>query len=395
MKSDISVVIPLYNKEKEIARTLRSVLAQTSQPLEIIVVDDGSTDGSAARVEEIGSPLIRLIRQENRGVSAARNRAMQEACGEYAALLDGDDTWEPGYLAEIERLIAAYPGCGAYATSFNVDDGHHLTPGDTPQTEGVVDFFTEALSHYVLIPSSTTLRRKPALSLGGFPEGMRMGEDQYLWTKLARTSPVCFSRPGSCVTRKLLPTVRQPSTARNRRDFPSKTYTNPPPAIRATNTSPARHWAKPSSSAPKAARRKPPGQRNSSPTPGTTDVRCANCASSTHCPSAGAVRCSRPTTAWPGRSPGKGCNETPGHNHRGSGRHDSRAKPPTNPLRQTKKSRHREMPGSSLCAKRKTTPLPPRPSWRYRRSPRRRPPPDARSASRPPHAPRREAPWYP
>ena len=81
MKSDISVVIPLYNKEKEIACTLRSVLAQTSQPLEIIVVDDGSTDGSAARVEEIGSPLIRLIRQETRGVSAARNRAMQEACG--------------------------------------------------------------------------------------------------------------------------------------------------------------------------------------------------------------------------------------------------------------------------------------------------------------------------
>ena len=77
MKSDISVVIPLYNKEKEIARTLRSVLAQTSQPLEIIVVDDGSTDGSAARVEEIGSPLIRLIRQENRGVSAARNRAAE------------------------------------------------------------------------------------------------------------------------------------------------------------------------------------------------------------------------------------------------------------------------------------------------------------------------------
>ena len=127
MKSDISVVIPLYNKEKEIACTLRSVLAQTSQPLEIIVVDDGSTDGSAARVEEIGSPLIRLIQQENRGVSAARNRAMQEACGEYAALLDGDDTWEPGYLAEIERLIAAYPGCGAYATSFNVDDGHRAT----------------------------------------------------------------------------------------------------------------------------------------------------------------------------------------------------------------------------------------------------------------------------
>lgn len=226
MKSDISVVIPLYNKEKEIACTLRSVLAQTSQPLEIIVVDDGSTDGSAARVEEIGSPLIRLIQQENRGVSAARNRAMQEACGEYAALLDGDDTWEPGYLAEIERLIAAYPGCGAYATSFNVDDGHHLTPGDTPQTEGVVDFFTEALSHYVLIPPRLRSGGN-RLSLGGFPSGCA-------WAKIntfGRNSPAparsASPRPGSCVTRKLLPTVRQPSTARNRRDFPSEDLYEP------------------------------------------------------------------------------------------------------------------------------------------------------------------------
>ena len=81
MKSDISVVIPLYNKEKEIACTLRSVLAQTSQPLEIIVVDDGSTDGSAARVEEIGSPLIRLIRQENRRVRRPAGRGRYVGTG--------------------------------------------------------------------------------------------------------------------------------------------------------------------------------------------------------------------------------------------------------------------------------------------------------------------------
>lgn len=165
-----------------------------------------------------------------------------------------------------------------------------------------MDFFTEALSHYVLIPSSTTLRRKPVLSLGGFPEGMRLAKINIFGRNSPAPARSASPRPGSCVT-QLLPTVRQPSTARNRRDFRSKTYTNPPPAIRATNTSPARHWARPSSSAPKAARRKPPGQRNSSPTPGTTDVRCANCASSTHCPSAGAVRCSRPTTAWPGDRP--------------------------------------------------------------------------------------------
>ena len=91
MKSDISVVIPLYNKEKEIARTLRSVLAQTSQPLEIIVVDDGSTDGGAEVVRAIGSPLVRLVRQSNAGVCAARNRGIAESTGEYIALLDADD----------------------------------------------------------------------------------------------------------------------------------------------------------------------------------------------------------------------------------------------------------------------------------------------------------------
>lgn len=193
MKSDISVVVPLYNKEREIGATLRSVLAQTLPPLEIVVVDDGSTDGSAAEVERIDSPLVRLVLQENRGVSAARNRAITEARGHYVALLDGDDTWEPGYLAEITRLIATYPGCGAYATAFRIDDGRRLTDGNTPCTEGRIDFFTESLTRYVLIPSTTTLNRELTLSLGGFPEGMRMGEDQYLWTKIARAADVCFS----------------------------------------------------------------------------------------------------------------------------------------------------------------------------------------------------------
>lgn len=193
MNADFTVVIPLYNKEREIARTLRSALEQTLPPREIIVVDDGSTDRSAAAVEAFRSPLVRLIRQENRGVSAARNRAIEEARTEWVALLDGDDRWEPGYLAEIARLIRLYPGCGAYASSFWVDTAGELTPGNTPQREGPADFFREALRRYVLIPSATTLHREQVLRLGGFPEGMRMGEDQYLWTLLAREAAVCLS----------------------------------------------------------------------------------------------------------------------------------------------------------------------------------------------------------
>lgn len=191
--SRISVIIPLYNKASEIERTLRSVARQSVQPLEIIVVDDGSTDGSAEVVEAMALPLVRLVRQQNMGVSAARNRAMQMAQGEWVALLDGDDSWQVEYLENVERMIECYPAVGAIGTAFWVDDGKKMVEGDTPKKEGVVDFFAESMSRYVLIPSATVVRRDLALAMGGFPEGMRMAEDQYLWTKIARTAQVAFS----------------------------------------------------------------------------------------------------------------------------------------------------------------------------------------------------------
>ncbi len=191
--SQISVVIPLYNKAAEVERSVRSVLAQSSQPLEIIVVDDGSTDRSLEVVRAIESPLIRIISQPNGGVSAARNRAIGECRGEWVALLDADDRWREDYLQEQERMIERYPDCGAYATAFVVDDGRHEVVGDTPMMEGVVDFFAESMQRYVMIPSATILKRSLVVELGGFPVGMRMGEDQYLWTKVARCSSVAFS----------------------------------------------------------------------------------------------------------------------------------------------------------------------------------------------------------
>ena len=111
-QTTITVIIPLYNKEREIEGTLRSVLAQTRQPDEIVIVDDGSTDRSAEIVRGTASPLVRLVPQPNAGECAARNRAIAEARGEYIALLDADDEWEPGFLAEIESMIGAFPGCG-------------------------------------------------------------------------------------------------------------------------------------------------------------------------------------------------------------------------------------------------------------------------------------------
>lgn len=190
--SNISVIIPLYNKASEIELTLRSVLMQSLQPREIIVVDDGSTDDSVEIVERLATPLVRLIRQENQGVSAARNRAMREAAGEWVALLDGDDVWCTDYLKSVAQMIERWPNCGAYGTGFFIDDGERRVVARFCQREGVVDFFAESMRSYVLIPSATTLRRDLALQLGGFPEGMRMGEDQFLWTKIARVADVAF-----------------------------------------------------------------------------------------------------------------------------------------------------------------------------------------------------------
>lgn len=195
--SDISVIVPLYNKAAEIERALLSVVSQRAVPCETLVVDDGSTDGGGDIAERFAAAHpeanIRVIRQPNGGVSAARNRAIAEAKGEYAALLDADDCWTPEHLSDLADLSERYPDCTLYASSFSVNDGRRTVAGDTPQCVGRVDFFAVSLRGYAVIPSSAVLRREDAIAAGGFPEGMRMGEDQYLWVKLARRGAVALS----------------------------------------------------------------------------------------------------------------------------------------------------------------------------------------------------------
>ena len=195
----ISVIIPLYNKEREIEGTIRSVLAQRLQPLEIVVVDDGSTDRSAALVEAIPSPLIRLVRQPNAGECAARNRAIAESRGELLALLDADDEWEEGFLEEIASLYREFPGCGIYSTAFRVVSHDGIFPAPTPTRRGIVEnFFRDSAHRYVSIPSASAIPREVIDRVGGFPDGMKMGGDLYMWIKIARRYPVCFSPQPLC-----------------------------------------------------------------------------------------------------------------------------------------------------------------------------------------------------
>ena len=185
----ISVVIPLYNKELEVERALRSVLFQSLMPGEIIVVDDGSTDGSRAVVERVmaenPTSNIRLLVQKNGGVSAARNRGIAEAKGRYVALLDADDWWLTGYIAEVCRMMEYYPDAEAYSTAFDIVSGDKRVRAAVPECEGVINPAEEALrSRYPIIPSTATLLRSAVMECGGFPEGMRIGEDQWLWVRM-------------------------------------------------------------------------------------------------------------------------------------------------------------------------------------------------------------------
>lgn len=197
----ISVIIPLYNKEDGIATALRSVLAQTYQDIEVVVVDDGSTDNSATIVEQHSDPRIRLIHQQNAGVSAARNRGIAEAKGEYVAFLDADDEWMPGFLEEIVALQQEFPECKAQATNYTfcsngVKSSTILRKIPFNSERGVLKNYFEvaSCSHPPVCSICVCIERKLLQEIGGFPVGIKSGEDLLTWARIAVHTHWAYSR---------------------------------------------------------------------------------------------------------------------------------------------------------------------------------------------------------
>ena len=197
----ISVIIPLYNKEAGIATALRSVLAQSYQDFEIVVVDDGSTDGSVSIVKTFNDPRIRLIQQQNAGVSAARNRGIAEAQGEYVAFLDADDEWMPGFLDEIRVLQEAYPDCRAQATNYSfcsngVKSSTILRKIPFDGERGVLTNYFEvaSCSNPPVCSICVCIERKLLQDNGGFPVGVKSGEDLLTWARIAVCTQWAYSR---------------------------------------------------------------------------------------------------------------------------------------------------------------------------------------------------------
>lgn len=199
----ISVVIPLYNKASTILDAVASVRAQTWTDWELVVVDDGSTDGGAALVEALGDARIRCLRQTNAGVAAARNAGLEAAHGEWVALLDADDHWRPTHLARLQQLRERFPGvvlCGG-ACSYIGAQGQVYDPAlsaqrlSAPDGLSVIeDYFLEAHAHHLPFNSSSVMvRRDVALAVGGFMRGVTAGEDLLMWARMACAGPVALS----------------------------------------------------------------------------------------------------------------------------------------------------------------------------------------------------------
>ncbi|WP_198372234.1 glycosyltransferase family 2 protein [Roseomonas rosulenta] len=204
------MVIPARNAAQTLARAIASALAQTVRPLEIIVVDDASSDATEAVARDAGGALLHMIRlPERQGAAAARNHAIRAAQGEFIAFLDADDTWEPVKTERQMALIAAHPAmtfCSCRARHVG-QDGRLLGPihGGVPVATGAEAWRALLAQNFIATPC-VLARRTAVLEVGGFDPALPVAEDQDLWIRLALAGEVGFvdevlvtvqDRPGS------------------------------------------------------------------------------------------------------------------------------------------------------------------------------------------------------
>jgi glycosyltransferase involved in cell wall biosynthesis len=198
----VSTIVPVFNGESTIAAATDSVLNQNFDAAEVIVVNDGSTDGTALILRSYGSK-IRVIEQSNRGLSAARNAGAAIARGEYLAFLDADDEWLPGKLA---KVVLALEGNAAATLAFSDviqigPDGSLGQPSHIGRAPSLDDLLTR---NWGILPSSVVMRRRVFERCGGFPEELTRlcGEDTYMWM-LAREQGEFEYEPEPLVLRRV------------------------------------------------------------------------------------------------------------------------------------------------------------------------------------------------
>jgi len=190
----ISIVIPTFNREQYLREAVQSVLAQTYDRWELLIVDDGSTDGTRAYLDTLTDQRIRSVSRNHGGNAAsARNVAIGNVFGSHIAFLDSDDLWEPEKLALQIADLNAHPACRWGYTGFVCVDQRGQKIGGMNPPRGAAPrgwIFEDVLKRRVPIPATAAVvQRQLFESVGGFDESLRVGEDLDLWIKLAEASP--------------------------------------------------------------------------------------------------------------------------------------------------------------------------------------------------------------
>ena len=192
---DVSVVIPLYNKQAFVRDMLASVLAQSLPAAEIIIVDDSSTDGSVAKIADLIGGQVRLLSQPNAGPGPARNRGIAEASSAWIAFIDADDQWQPNHLATLAEVAAHCPDAAVVATRHQrmTATDPLPAPDNSPVAARRIDFFRDAQQGEILSSTSVAVRRAALTEAGGFG-AFYPGEDFELWTRLALDHVIALSQ---------------------------------------------------------------------------------------------------------------------------------------------------------------------------------------------------------
>lgn len=197
-----SVVVPLFNKAEFVVDTVRSILTQKMSDLEVIVIDDGSTDDGVQRLTLITDPRLKVIRQTNGGVAVARNAGIAQARGQFICFLDADDLWTADHLSTVQELIISDSSAIAWATGYSEMDQaqgaeepmRHLPHATAASGRYDQRDFMVAWSRFpffwtgsITVRGSTLHAMQPC-----FPPGERLGEDQDLWFRLSELGPIRF-----------------------------------------------------------------------------------------------------------------------------------------------------------------------------------------------------------
>lgn len=188
--TDVSVIIPTYNRAMKAARAVASVLYQTFRNLELIVVDDGSRDRTRSVMEQFGTHIRLLFHEENRGVSAARNTGIRAAHSPFIAFLDSDDYWLPEKLTRQLDFFRLHPEALACQTEeIWIRRGRRVNPmGKHVKPSG--EIFSPSLKLCLVSPSAVMLRRSLLDEVGLFDESLPACEDYDLWLRISCRHPI-------------------------------------------------------------------------------------------------------------------------------------------------------------------------------------------------------------